>query len=224
MLKSELHDLLVITMRVRTFQIILLDENTRGYAVYESHPPNPEDRAVALSPDSPIFELFRLERADHLAFKIAYAMPGETDLERSARQQFREFDPEFCFPFFNGSELFGFLLLGEKSSGDPFTPHDVNLVKQLVQSLSVVLNQIRLNRQVQQAKELELLGHMSAGLAHDLNNLPTPVRTFQKFFSSGMAKSDAVLGLIPVARRNLDRVKASLRAARSCSRTTSLSL
>lgn len=224
LLKDELHHLLVLTMRVKGFQIIVLDEATRGYSMFESFPAITENQPVSLSSESPVFELFRREKLPYLAFKIAYAMPGETTLERTARTQFREFDPEFCFPFYDGAEVFGFLLLGEKSSGEPFTPHDVNLVKDLVQGLSIVLNQIRLNRQVQQAKEMELLGYMSAGLAHDLNNLLTPVRTFQQFFAAGMPKSDAILELLPVAMRNLDTVQSYIREALFFSRTQSLNL
>ena len=224
LLKDELQQLLLLVVRVKSFQIILLDEATRGYSMFQSHPPHLGTAPIDLSSNSPIFEVFRDGQVRYLAFKIAYAMPGETELERSARQQFREFDPEFCFPFFAGTELFGFMLLGEKVSGEPYTPHDLRLIKELLVNLSVVLNQIRLNRQVQQAKEMELLGYMSAGLAHDLNNLLTPVRTFQQFFAAGMPKSDAILELLPVAMRNLDTVQSYIREALFFSRTQSLNL
>ena len=42
-------------------------------------------------------------------------------MEREARQLLKRFEPEFCFPFFSGDEPFGLLLIGEKSSGTPYT-------------------------------------------------------------------------------------------------------
>ena len=43
--------------------------------------------------------------------------------------------------------------------------------------MSLMVNQIRLKTQILQAQELDLLGRMSRGMAHDLNNLLTPVWT-----------------------------------------------
>ncbi len=75
-------------------------------------------------------------------------MPGETEMEREARQLLKRFEPEFCFPFFSGDEPFGLLLIGEKSSGTPYTPNDLSLLTRLVKNLSLILNQIRLKKQV----------------------------------------------------------------------------
>ena len=39
---QEVNDLLAITVRVRSYQIILLDEATRGFVLFHSYPPRPE--------------------------------------------------------------------------------------------------------------------------------------------------------------------------------------
>jgi len=39
---QELNDLLAITMRVRSYQIILLNETTRGFVLFHCYPPRQE--------------------------------------------------------------------------------------------------------------------------------------------------------------------------------------
>ena len=127
--------------------------------------------------ESPVFRYFQQTRVKYLSCNPVYETDSESMLQRDARQQLGVFEPEFCFPFFSGNDLVGFMLLGAKTSGDLFTPHDLRLLTELSSSLGLLLNQIRLRHQLQVVHEQDLLGRMSRGLAHDLNNLLTPVQT-----------------------------------------------
>lgn len=66
--------------------------------------------------------------------------------------------------------------MGDKSSGR-FTANDLALLLTVVKSMSLIVDQIRLKTQILHAQELDLLGKMSRGMAHDLNNLLTPIWT-----------------------------------------------
>ncbi len=213
LLLNDLDALFVKTIHVRNYQIILLDESTHVFTVFRSHPRLQQVQLPELRADSPIFQIFQNTTASHLAFNLAYIMPGETEMEREARQLLKRFEPEFCFPFFSGDEPFGLLLIGEKSNGDPYTPNDLTLLTRLVKNLSLILNQIRLKKQVLLAEELELLGRMSRGMAHDLNNLLTPVSTYlqiTKETANGNATGDE---LLPVCLRNVGTIQAYVKEA-----------
>jgi signal transduction histidine kinase len=64
------------------------------------------------------------------------------------------------------------------------------------------MNQVRLKQQVQQAQEIELLGRMSRGMAHDLNNLLTPIWTLLQLSQEGVPPHEAG-DLVEVALRNI---------------------
>src|SRR6185437_4614903 len=100
-----------------------------------------------------------------------------------------QFDPEFCFPLLFDEELFGLVLIGPKVSDELYTAHDLRLLTELVRNLSLVLNQIRLKKRILVAEELELIGRMSRGMAHDLNNLLTPVSTLLQLLRDGLLDS-----------------------------------
>lgn len=213
LLLNDLDALFVKTIRVRNYQIILLDESTHVFTVFRGHPRVAQAQLPELRADSSIFQLFQNTTATYLAFNLAYIMPGETEMEREARQLLKRFEPEFCFPFFSGDEPFGLLLIGEKTSGIPYTPNDLTLLTRLVKNLSLILNQIRLKKQVLLAEELELLGRMSRGMAHDLNNLLTPVSTFLQMTresANGAGDNDE---LLPICLRNVGTIQAYVKDA-----------
>lgn len=213
LLLSDLHDLLLKTVRVGHYQIILLDETTRAFSLFRSYPEQEAKEVPDLQSDSPIFRFFQAKNNDYLAFNIAYITPGAERLEREAREQLHQFGAEFCFPFFFEEDPFGLLLIGEKASGEPYTTTDLELFVSLAKNLSVMINQIRLKNQILQAQELELLGKMSRGMAHDLNNLLTPIWTFLQLSNEGAVGDDLNEDLLPVALRNIKTMRAYIREA-----------
>ncbi len=212
LLLKDLHELLVQTVRLASYQIILLDESTRVFSLFRSHPEEPEEQMPELRPDAAVFRLFRTTEDRPLAFNVAYIMPGETELEREARAMLARFRPEFCFALRSGGEPFGLLLTGEKVNGATYTPNDLLLLARLAEGLGLVLNQIRLQRQVLLAEELELLGRMSRGMAHDLKNLLTPVSTYFQIVGEGGAGS-GTQDLVPICLRNIATIDAYVKDA-----------
>jgi len=219
---QELNDLLAITIRVRSYQIILLDEATRGFVLFHSHPPRPEISLSDWQIESPIFRYFQQTRVKYLSCNPVYETDRESMLQRDARQQLGVFEPEFCFPFFSGEDLVGFMLLGAKTSGDLFTPHDLRLLAELSSSLGLLLNQIRLRHQLQVVYEQDLLGRMSRGLAHDLNNLLTPVQTLLQLMRESALNQATIDELLPVGLRNLETVRTYVNEALFFSRASQL--
>jgi signal transduction histidine kinase len=213
LLLNDLHDLLLKTIGVKHYQIILLDDTSRAFSLFRAYPEQPVRQVLELKNDSPIFRFFENKENEYLAFNTAYATPGSPKLEREARNQLLKFEAEFCFPFFFEDEPFGLLLIGEKSNGVPYTITDLDLLVALTKNLSVIINQIRLKNQIQQAQEIELLGRMSHGMAHDLNNLLTPISTFLQLSSEGVTLQDLNEDLLPVSLRNIKTMRAYIREA-----------
>jgi signal transduction histidine kinase len=109
--------------------------------------------------------------------------------------------------------LYGLILVGRKAEGVPFTGTDLHLLVDLSKQLSMVINQIRLKDEIMRAQELELLGRMSRGMAHDLNNLLTPIWTLLQLAHEGSAREALDEDLISVALRNVKMVRAYIKEA-----------
>ncbi len=221
-LMQELEDLLAGMMKMRSYQIILLDDTTRGFKLFHCHPPRVEPAAPDLQVDSPVFRYFQQTRAKYLSCNMIYETDVKSMLQREACQQLKPFEPEFCFPFFVGNDLIGLMLLGQKASGELFTPHDLRLLTELSSSLGLVLNQIRLRQQLQVVHEQDLLGRMSRGLAHDLNNLLTPVQTLLQLCRESRLNQETIDELLPIGLRNLETVRSYVNEALFFSRSATL--
>ena len=209
---NDLHELLTHTFRIESYRIILRDETNRVFAVFRAYPDEPLRQLPELKVQSPVFQYFEWSKAEYLSVNAKYARPGERLIEKQSREQFAGFGAEFAFPLTSQLEPFGIFLVGPKASGDPFTATDITLFVSMVKNLSLMVNQIRLKTQILQTQELDLLGRMSRGMAHDLNNLLTPVWTLLQLSSeSGTGECDEEL--LPVAIRNLKTMKAYIREA-----------
>ena len=221
-LMQELEDLLAGTMKTRSYQIILLDDTTRGFKLFHCHPARGEPAAPDLQVDSPVFRYFQQTRAKWLSCNLIYETDDESTAQHDARQQLKPFEAEFCFPFFVGDDLIGLMLLGPKASEELFTPHDLRLLTELSSSLGLVLNQIRLRQQLQVVHEQDLLGRMSRGLAHDLNNLLTPVQTLLQLCRESRLNQETIDELLPMCLRNLETVRSYVNEALFFSRSANL--
>jgi signal transduction histidine kinase len=224
LLLASLQNLLVRSMGLRSYQIILLDETTRGFSLFDSYPMQTDTRLPWLSLESAVFRFFKNTHASYLTCRAVSALPGEREIERLARAELRQFNPEICFPLVSGDDPFGLLLLGTKESEEPFTPNDLQLIQDLVLNLRLVLDQIRLKNQIHLAQEQEMLGRMSRGLAHDLNNLLTPIQTSLQLVQAGVTSPETMDEILPMALRNVNSIRAYVNEALFFSRTHSLKL
>jgi signal transduction histidine kinase len=145
--------------------------------------------------------------------KLLFAHPGTDEIERRGREMLNECDAEFCLPLVTGLDIFGLLLLGKKADDSPYTATDISLLCLLTQQLGLLINQIRLKNQILQAQESELLGRMSRGMAHDMNNLVTPVQTLMQLMAEGIPIEGLRDELLPLATRSIETLREYIREA-----------
>ena len=210
-LLDGLHHLLANTLRVRAYWLILLEETNRAFTLTRAHPPQPQRQLGDLRSDSPIFRFFLETQAPFLSLNAAHT--PTTDLEKAAREQLREFVGDLIFPLIVEDQPIGLLILGEKISTEPFTRTDTQLLVSLSENLALVSHQISLKNQLQLTQELDLLGRMSRGMAHDLNNLTTPVWTLLQLIGEGVPAESMRSELVPVAIRNIQTMRAYIKEA-----------
>jgi len=212
-LLTAVHEVLIEHFRLRSYTLILRDETNRAFTIFRAHP-EPEDREVPeLKVPSPVFQFFEWGKSEFLSLNPASSRTGGTVLERQARKQLERFPGEAAFPLISERELFGLLVIGTKEDDEPSTSADLRLLTTLVKNISLMVNQLRLKDQILRTHELDLLGRMSRGMAHDLNNLLTPISTLLQLAQEGASSGPLDEELLSIALRNTRTVRAYIREA-----------
>ena len=211
-LLNDLHDLFVNIVRVGSYWIILRDETNHASTVKQSYPDHRE-RQLELTSDSEVFRFFQDSSARFLALQTPRQSSREGSPESKIRKELEDFPGEFVFPLIIGSEPLGLIILGEKAQRDPYTQTDIRLLANLAENVAPVVNQISLKNQLLLNQELDLLGRMSRGMAHDLNNLTTPVWTLLQLLGEGVPADVLRTELGPIAIRNIQAMRAYIREA-----------
>ena len=211
-LLTELHALLVNTLDLRGYQLILRDEQSRAFTLARSHPAGSAPQIPELTNESAIFQFFLATDRTFLPLGADYAH-GDKPVEVAAREQIRGLPGVLAFPFLVGQQPLGILVVDEKRNGRTFTQTDITLLSELATNVALVVNQVSLKDQLLQAKELDLLGRMSQGMAHDLNNLTTPVWTLLQLLTEGVSPEMLRSDLAPIAIRNIQTMRDYIREA-----------
>lgn len=76
---------------------------------------------------------------------------------------------------------------GQRASLRPYTYPDIQLLQELTRLMDNILTHSRMAAHVARMERMEAAAMMSRGLAHDLNNLATPVSTFLLHMESHVA-------------------------------------
>jgi signal transduction histidine kinase len=212
-LLDGLDELLVKVVRVSGYQLVMLEDTNRKFTVLQEYPEHTAPYVPKIGTDSPLLNYFRLVGAEKLALNLPSENPFCEDQEMKARRCLADAGVEFCFPFMVSTEPFGLLFLRNRTDGKRYTATDLHLLGMLAKNLSLALNQIRLKTQILQAQESELLGRMSRGMAHDMNNLVTPVQTLMQLLAEGVPVESLRDELLPLATRSLDTLREYIREA-----------
>jgi signal transduction histidine kinase len=210
-LLDDLHTLLVRTLGIASYKIVLRDDVLHVFTLHRAHPPEDGATLPEIKVNSPIFQYFEWSKSEYLALNAKYARSGESNMGRLARRQFAPTGSEFAFPLTSQSEPFGLLLAGPHVHGAEYSGSDIAMLVGLVKNLSIMVNQVRLKTQIRQNQDFELLGKMSRGMAHDLNNLLTPITTLLQLSTESGPGATLDEELLPVAMRNVKTMRAYIR-------------
>ncbi len=212
-LLEGLDELLTKVVHVSGYQLVMIEDHSRKFTILQEYPEHSAPYVPVIGADSPLLNYFRLTAAEYLSLNLPSENRFSEEQEMEARACLAEADAEFCFPFMVSTEPFGLLFLKQRGENRRYTATDVHLLAMLARNLSLSLNQIRLKNQILQAQEAELLGRMSRGMAHDMNNLVTPVQTLMQLIAEGVPIESLRDELLPLATRSIDTLREYIREA-----------
>jgi signal transduction histidine kinase len=109
-------------------------------------------------------------------------------------------------PLWLKGNLGGFVVLGEKKSGDQFTDRDLSFLETIANQMSVVLENTRLYEQMLANERLTILGSMSASIAHEIRNPLAAVKTFVQMLPGKYQQTEFKMRFDEIVPAELDRL------------------
>lgn len=186
------------------YQVLTFDETHQVLTPALGWPPDWCPPNIPL--EGPLARWFEASPAEMLS-AAAPAEAGDTDWVEAAQAELRGLRAEWAFPLRAGRKFIGVLLVSGPP-GQPITAPAARSVRLLCRQLGEALA-FR-----SAGKTQELLGSSSSGLAHDLKNWLTPVRTCLQLWAAGGPDAVKAEALRPTALRNLEIIQACLEQAR----------
>ena len=120
-------------------------------------------------------------------------------LQQSHPDEFQKGGHRICVPMIVGEEMVGYIILGDRVGGLPFSWQDFDLLKCIGDQLAAGLLNTRLSQKLLQAKELEAFQTMSAFFVHDLKNtantLNLMLQNLPVHFDDPAFRADALRGV-----------------------------
>jgi signal transduction histidine kinase len=109
-------------------------------------------------------------------------------------------------PLWLKGNLGGFVILGDKKSGDQFTDRDLSFLETISNQMSVVLENTRLYEQMLANERLTILGTMSASIAHEIRNPLAAVKTFVQMLPNKYQQTEFRMRFDEIVPSELDRL------------------
>lgn len=215
-LLNDLTSLLSQTVKISRFQITLYTPSTREVSVHHT---SPESLASQVQPpgyDGPLVQLIK-GNTEARWFDFS-DLPAQADAMKSGLttptiDKITGIEPTFCFPLRSADDISGVVIIGPKSDRSYYTAIDLEVLAELFSQVSILIDQIHLKDQVGVTEKLESLAIMSRGLAHDLNNLLTPINTYIQLTGANANPDDPENELLAIASKNLVAIKTYVREA-----------
>ncbi|MGA2018160.1 MAG: ATP-binding protein [Opitutaceae bacterium] len=176
-LTDDLMAMLTTAMRITTAHVAVFDSRT-GTRRFSATRPQQLSPHIPEKADNIICDYFRQSGQKSIDLRNRPIFDFWRASGTEARGLLGSLGAEYSFALGSRGEVIGYLAVGGKGEGKPFTLLDIELLLSLVAQLSQALDRLALVEQSQFAEKMELMAVMSRGLAHDLNNCITPVMTY----------------------------------------------
>ncbi len=145
-------------MRSSSVCVFLYDEKMRDFVLKFRRGDNQGLEGCILGSDHPVPAWLRKE-----VKPLLYRNLGVR--EKKLKRELRGLDCQVCVPSFWNKELVGFLILGEKFSGDPYTSEEINLLSTLSNEVAVAIENAKNFLKLEKLREKEKKSHFETVLA-----------------------------------------------------------
>ena len=206
-LLDRLQELLVHGFVAASFRVFLLDEITGDLVPCRSFGARRLPPAQAIRNDGALAGCFQTGGCDALGLHPADTSERGGIPNQPAIDRLKALGAEWAFPLHARDKLAGLLLIGRRRDRGSYCAEDLQRLRLLARHVGAAVDRLLL------ADELELVGRISRGMAHDLQSLLMPISTFLQLTHTGEAPPESRTELLPVALKNLETISTYIKQA-----------
>jgi signal transduction histidine kinase len=165
------------TVRISYAAIYLYDRNTNEYLLQVSRPKG-KVSIPSFSSDNPLIKWLTLEQEPLIYEEVKRRLEDvREDTYRALEKNMRFLGASVVIPSFLEHRFMGFFVLGDKVSGQIYTPDDLDVFQVLASQAALAIENAQfyeevkeMNEQIAQADKMATIGTMADGLSHQINN------------------------------------------------------
>ncbi len=165
------------TVRISFAAIYLYDHQANKYSVQAFRGPN-KTFLDSLSPDSTLIKWLTKKQEPLIYEEVKRQMQDSGDNSfKILETNMRLLGASVIIPSFLEQNLTGFLILGDKLSGQIYTPDDLSVFQVLASQAALAIENAQfyeeaqeMHAQIAQAEKMATIGTMADGLSHQINN------------------------------------------------------
>lgn len=194
-------------MKLKSACIFHYEEGTRGFILKHRRGKNSIQKGYIIGEDSPLIAWLKNKKTG-----FAYNKNGFSDLGDDIRRELEDCGCAACVPSFNKEELIGFLILGDKVSGDPYTNEELELLLTISNEVAIVIENAKnlLELKKLREKEKENYFQMILVLAKTVDEKDAYTRGhLDEVTRFGMIVAEEFIGSSDIAM-NMEELKTSL--------------
>jgi len=165
------------TVKISYAAIYLFDREKDEYTLQVSRD-NGKISLSKLSSDNPLVTWLMVKREPMVYEEIKRQMEDNTNVTyKFLEENMRHLNAAVIIPSFLEDKIMGFIVLGEKISGQIYTPDDLNVFQVLASQAALAIENAQfyeeakeMQDQIAQAEKMATIGTMADGLSHQINN------------------------------------------------------
>lgn len=165
------------TVRIAYAAIYLYDQDVQEYILKVSRDKNREF-IPKITPDAPLISWLILKHQSLIYEEVKRQMQDEASPAfKKLEDNMRSLGASVVIPSFLEDKLIGIILLGDKLSGQIYTPEDLNVFQVLANQAALAIENAqfyeetqKMQEQIAQAEKMATVGTMADGLSHQINN------------------------------------------------------
>ena len=166
------------TVRVSFAAVYLLDEEKEKFVLQVSRDRGGTEPTSEISAYIPLIHVLTIKRQPLVYEEVKRQMQDSNDkVFRGLEENMRQLNAAVIIPSFLDHTLIGLIVLGEKLSGQMFTPDDLIVFEVLASQAALAIENAQfyeeakeMQAQIGQAEKMATIGTMADGLSHQINN------------------------------------------------------
>ncbi|MDD4910188.1 MAG: ATP-binding protein [Candidatus Omnitrophica bacterium] len=165
-------------VKIKRVAIYLLDEKNGCFVLKSQRGKDSAAYPREINASSPLTTLMSDMKEPFVYDELKQQVQDEFDTNVSgALEQMAMLEANMIVPTFLEDKFLGFLALGDKFSGKPYTPEDINVFSVLASQAALAIENAEfyqeaqeMQEQIAQAEKMATIGTMADGLSHQINN------------------------------------------------------